>query len=410
MGTVRYVRPKLYPAQFEAIFCDERWSWIEASTKSGKTHGCIVWLHEQAALHGGPGKNFWWVAPVYPQAAIAFRRLCRALPDRTFRSNKSELTVELANGSVIWFKSGDHPDNLYGEDVYAAVIDEASRVKFDSFVAVRSTLTATRGPIRIIGNVKGRRNWAYRGCRRAESGLKGHHYARLTAYDAIKGGVIDSEEVEQAKRELPESEFRQLYLALPPEEGDSFFCTERISIVDSAPDYLRKARGWDFASTEPSKKNADPDWTAGVLLGHTEDQTYILDVVRKRVAPDGVLKAVTASAISDGRNTDIVIEEERGAAGKNMVESIRQNLSLVSGTGKVVPSAVSGDKTTRAFGFATRVNGRKVSLVQGHWNDLFLAELDEFPPDSGHDDQVDAAAHGFNHLSPKSGFKLRSLS
>src|SRR5918912_674448 len=158
----RYVRPWLYPAQEQAIFCPERYAVIEASTKSGKTVGCIIWLLEQAIL-GKPGRNYWWGAPIYPQAKIAFRRLKRGLSHReVFRANESELTLTLANGAVIWFKGADNPDSLYGEDVFAAGVDEASRWKEESWHALRSTLTATRGPVRIIGNVKGRRNWAYK--------------------------------------------------------------------------------------------------------------------------------------------------------------------------------------------------------------------------------------------------------
>jgi phage terminase large subunit-like protein len=77
-------------------------------------------------------------------------------------------TVTLINGAVIWFKSGDKPDSLYGEDVYAAVIDEASRFKEEAYIAIRTTLTYTKGPIRIIGNVRGRKNWFFKMARRAE--------------------------------------------------------------------------------------------------------------------------------------------------------------------------------------------------------------------------------------------------
>jgi hypothetical protein len=42
-------------------------------------------------------------------------------------------------------KSGEKPDGLYGEDVFAAVIDEASRMREEAWHALRSTLTATRG-------------------------------------------------------------------------------------------------------------------------------------------------------------------------------------------------------------------------------------------------------------------------
>ena len=166
---VSYRRPSLYPKQQKAIFCPERYGIIEGSTKCGKTVACIAWILEQA-MQGKPGQSYWWISPVYPQAKIAFRRLKRGLPENLYSANESELTITLVNGSIISFKSAEKPDNLYGEDVYAAVLDEASRMREEAWFAIRSTLTATRGHIRIIGNVKGRRNWAYRLARRAEGG------------------------------------------------------------------------------------------------------------------------------------------------------------------------------------------------------------------------------------------------
>lgn len=224
-----YERPWLYPAQREAIFdCKDpggnpaRYAFIEASTKAGKTVGCIAWLFEQAWL-GRPGQNFWWVAPVYTQARIAFRRLKKYLPLGLFKANEAELFIELINGAVIWFKSAEKPDNLYGEDVYAAVLDEASRMREESWQAVRSTLTATRGPVRCIGNVKGRKNWFYILSRRAEVGEVGMSHSKLTAYDAVSGGVLDKSEIDDAKSVLPENVFRELYLAEPSDdEGNPF--------------------------------------------------------------------------------------------------------------------------------------------------------------------------------------------
>ncbi len=63
-----YTRPPLYAEQEAAIFSPARYSVIEASTKSGKTHGCLAWLFEQAAVQGGSGRHYWWVAPVLGQA------------------------------------------------------------------------------------------------------------------------------------------------------------------------------------------------------------------------------------------------------------------------------------------------------------------------------------------------------
>lgn len=220
--TINYERPWLYQQQFSAVFCNERYGLIEASTKSGKTVGCIAWLYEQAWLSKA-GRNFWWVAPIFPQAKIAFRRLKRTLPPNLHQYNASELTITLPNGAVLWFKGADHPDSLFGEDVYAAVGDEASRWKEEAWYALRSTLTQTRGPVRLIGNVKGRKNFFYRLCRRAESGKPEMHYAKITAYDAVAAGVLDAAEIEDAKRTLPEAVFRELYLAEPSDDGGNPF-------------------------------------------------------------------------------------------------------------------------------------------------------------------------------------------
>jgi len=226
--------PQPYAKQHEAICDPKRIVVIEASTKSGKTAGCLVWLLMQAWNNGGPNQAYWWVAPIYQQAkAIGFERMKAMLKQadphhRIWREHNSELWIELHNGAKIWFKGADNPDSLYGEDVYAAVIDEASRCREESWIAVRSTLTATKGPVRIIGNVKGRRNWAYQLARLAEGGDPDMGYHKLTAYDAVEAGVLDPDEVAQAKRMLPEHVFKELYLAEPSDDGGNPFGIQAI--------------------------------------------------------------------------------------------------------------------------------------------------------------------------------------
>lgn len=253
-----YQRPWMYEKQEAAIFAPERIVCIEASTKSGKTVGCMVWLAEQA-MRGRDGRNYWWVAPIYPQAKIAYRRLKRGLPAEVYTANENELTLTLANGAVIWFKGADRPDSLYGEDVYAAVIDEASRCKDEAWHAVRSTLTQTRGPLRIIGNVKGRKNWAYRMARKAEAGEPGMHYAKITAQDAVDAGVLDAQEIEDARRDLPDDVFMELYMAEASDDGGNPFGLDAIrTCVAPLSTGSPAAWGWDLAKSV--------DWTVGIAL------------------------------------------------------------------------------------------------------------------------------------------------
>ena len=219
---IAYTRPKLYAKQRDAFFNDQRYALIEATTKAGKTVGAMAWIVEKT-LFGKPGQNFWWVAPVYPQAEIAFRRVKRGMTGDVLKPNNGDLFIDFPSGARLWFKTGEKPDNLYGEDVYAAVIDEASRVREESWHAVRSTLTSTRGQVRIIGNVKGRQNWFYRLARKAETGEPNMVYAKITAFDAVAAGVLSMEEIEDARRQLPEQVFKELYLAEPSDDGGNPF-------------------------------------------------------------------------------------------------------------------------------------------------------------------------------------------
>lgn len=267
---IRFDRPFLYEKQHRAFYTPARYSACEASTKSGKTHGAITWLFEQAITTGAAGKNYWWVAPVMPQSRIAFRRMCRAIPRHLYKANKTELRIDLINGATIFFKSGEVSDNLYGEDVFAAVVDEASRLRAESWYAVRSTLTATRGPVRCIGNVKGRKNWFFQLCRRAQSGDANMHYEKITAYDAVAAGVLDLQEIEDAKAALPENVFRELYMAEPSEDEGNPFGIKHIQACYQ-PDYPRAGLLPDFFGADLAKTF---DWTVNTGITRPGVQVY----------------------------------------------------------------------------------------------------------------------------------------
>ena len=255
---IDFVRPHLYPKQFAAIYDEKRLSLIEASTKAGKTSGCIAWLIEQA-LSGRAGQNYWWVAPVSDQALIAFRRAMRALPQDCYTPNISLKTITLLNGAVMWFKSGDKPNSLYGEDVYGVVIDEASRMKEDAYIAIRSTVTYTRARVRIIGNVRGRKNWFFKMARIAEHGDPEMGYHKIVAADAVEAGVLDAKEIEDARSQMPEQSWRELYLAEPSDDGGNPFGIQHIAgCIGPLSGGKPAVWGWDLAKRQ--------DYTVGIAL------------------------------------------------------------------------------------------------------------------------------------------------
>ncbi len=236
-------KPKLTDYQKDILYNNSRFSVTAASTKCGKTFSHIWWLFE-AAHNTNPidsylqpakeGNNYWWVAPVYSQSEIAFGRMSRKVAKTgQYDINRSNLKITTPLGTNIHFKTAKDPDNLYGEDVYAAVYDEYTRGSAESWYALRSTLTATNAPCKLIGNFVGMGNWGYQ--------LKLKHkedpeysFHRITAWDAVRAGILDEKEILQAQKDLPPKVFAALYLAESIEADDQLIQNEAITGLFSA--------------------------------------------------------------------------------------------------------------------------------------------------------------------------------
>lgn len=352
LEAIEYRRPWLAQYQLDALFCEERYGLVEATTKCGKTAGCMVWLNEQA-MRGCTGQNYWWVAPIFPQARIVFRRMKRALPRGIYTPNESELTITLVNGAVMWFKGGDKPDSLYGEDVYAAVMDEASRQKDEAWHAVRSTLTATNGPIRIIGNVKGRRNWAYQLARKAESGEVGMHYAKITAHDAVKAGLLSASEIADAERMLPAAVFRELYMAEPSDDAGNPFGMAAIRAC-IAPLSTKKAVGYGL---DLAKKH---DWV--VLIG-IDASGAVCSFERWQ----GPWEVTIRRAVEATKGVRVLVDST--GAGDPVLESLQRAGALATGYVFTAPS-----KQKLMEGLAVAIQQKTVTYPDG----MIVSELESF--------------------------------
>ncbi len=166
-------------------------------------------------------------------------------------------------------------------------------------------------------------------------------------------------------------------------------------VVAEAPSDCRWVRWWDLAATEEDP-DKDPDYTAGALVGMSPQGTvFIKHMVRLRVNPHEVEMAVKQTAMADGYQVPIGMEQEPGSSGKTVVSYYRR-IVLAGFEFHGLPS--SGSKIERAKPFAGRAGKGDVKLVAGGWIGEFLDECEIFP-DGEHDDQVDAAAAGYVYLT-----------
>lgn len=174
-----------------------------------------------------------------------------------------------------------------------------------------------------------------------------------------------------------------------------YFTRSDFEVVDAAPACVKWVRAWDQAGTKRDKKNKDPDWTAGLKMGKTEDGRYVIaDVDRFQENPGTVNRRIKNNADQDGKATRVRLAQDPGQAGKSQA---RSQTSMLSGY-DVSVKPVTGDKETRAKPLSSQVENGNVMVVRAAWNDAFFTEMENFP-DGAHDDQVDAASDAFDELS-----------
>lgn len=164
-----------------------------------------------------------WVSPVYSQCRKVFTDVVNAIQGTPILkdANKSNLNITLINGSKLLFRSGERQDTLRGYTLDYLIVDEAAYLRDDVWNLVLKQTTLVKGKkVLFISTPKGK-NYFYR---IAVRGLSEDDPAYLTlvgsSYDTP---FISHEELEEAKRTLPEDIFRQEILGHFIDSGGEVF-------------------------------------------------------------------------------------------------------------------------------------------------------------------------------------------
>lgn len=200
---------KLTKPQTKVWKGDARFKVLVCGRRFGKTFLALTWLIHNAMKDGG---LHYYVAPTYVAAkSIAWRLLKELVGDRVAYKNEAELLVEFPNGGVVQLKGAEKRDGLRGVSLSSACLDEFAFMAPEVWGEVIRPATSDRqAPVLFITSPAGW-NWAKDLFDYAGSGKDGNWLAwQFTTAD---GGNVLPEEIEAAKRELPERTFRQEYLA-----------------------------------------------------------------------------------------------------------------------------------------------------------------------------------------------------
>ena len=263
------------PSQKEFLLSTARFKVISAGRRFGKTIAALNWLLEGALNH--QGWNCMWVAPTYRQGRYAFKRLMSAL--RTSggmsiisRVSESDMVIEFINHSSISFRTAENYDNLRAEGINRLVIDEAARIPKAAWEEVlRPAISDTGGDVMFISTPKGR-NWFY------HLWLMGKNPEfpdyQSWRFDSSDNPKIRPEDIELARKTLPENVFRQEFMAEFIEEAGEVVPNVDISIV--LPELVAKKEPGHqyYGGIDLARKR---DYTVITIL---DDELRLIDFIR----------------------------------------------------------------------------------------------------------------------------------
>lgn len=211
MAKVKVQLYKPHPGQVPIHKSKARFRVATCGRRFGKTYLAINEIVRRCLER--PGTMNWWVAPTYDQSAIAFRIICENFEGAMASKRESpKMEIKWLNGSILQFKSTNKADSLRGEGVHFLVVDEAQDVKDEDWQAsLRPTISDKPGDALIIGTPKKVGHWFHTMFTRGrDPEWPDYESFNLRTAD---NPIIPPEEIEEARRSLPDRIFRQEYLA-----------------------------------------------------------------------------------------------------------------------------------------------------------------------------------------------------
>ena len=246
------INAKPHAGQLEVHNSDARFKVLSAGRRWGKTRLGVNECLDVAAQGG----RAWWVSPSYKTSEVGWRplrQIARKISGAEIRL--VDRVVNFPGGGFVAVRSADNPDSLRGEGLDFVVMDECAFMQREAWTeAIRPALSDRQGKVLFISTPKGR-NWLWEIYQRGVSGEEGW---QSWTFPTSSNPFIAKEEIEAAKRDLPEMIFRQEYLA---------------EFIDDAGGVFRRVQ--EAAVLEPREYEEGKQYIAGVDVAASVDFTVV---------------------------------------------------------------------------------------------------------------------------------------
>lgn len=227
---VDFYLQSLHPKQEAIMQQARRFNHLRCGRRFGKT----TLIEELSSITlDGKYVGIWF--PTYKDLSEVWKDIKKTYKPIISKQNEQLKQIELVTGGLIDFWSMEDPDSGQGRKYHRAIIDEAAKAP-KLYIAwentIRPTLTDYKGDAFILSRPKGKNNGFYllEEKHRQFDNWAFHHY---TTYD---NPFIDPNEIEEARKQLDEINFKQEYLAEYVDANDRPFLYKfkpDIHVIDS---------------------------------------------------------------------------------------------------------------------------------------------------------------------------------
>lgn len=385
---------ELLPWQQDVFNDPTRFKIVAAGRRTGKSR-LAAWMLIINALQTERGHVF-YVAPTQGQARdIMWGTLLDLAHPVVKGSHVNNMQITLVNGAIISLKGADRPETMRGVSLKFLVMDEYADMKPSVWETIlRPALADQKGQALFIGTPMGRNHFydLYQyGMLGDDETYKAWHF---TSYD---NPLLDSEEIDVAKKSMSSYAFRQEFLASFEALGSEIFKEEWVVFDEKEPDvgdyYIAvDLAGFSDVASISQGKSSRLDSTAISIVKVNEEGWWIAEIIHGRWDLNK-----TASKIFEAvaKYQPVAVGIEKGISKQAVMSPLTDLMKRRQKFFRVEELTHGNKKKTDRIVWALqgRFENGYVSLNKGEWNNAFMDQLFQFPNPLVHDDLIDSLAY-----------------
>lgn len=206
----------------------------------------------------------------------------------------------------------------------------------------------------------------------------------------------------EAIRQADRYTFAGQYMQTPsPDEGGEWR-KDWFQIINKSE--LPTGIKWECFIDGAYTKDTKNDPTGIQIAGKSGNDLYILSSIDKYLEMPELTKFIKPHLQASGVDVKLTLVEPK-ASGKSLVQIIKRETKLA--ITEIRTDFVKISKIERARASSPYIEGGRVYLVKGNWNDAYLNQVAAFP-NAKHDEHVDLTAYAIerNLLSDKGNYYI----